>query len=69
MALIKRVRPVGNAAGVIFDRPVLKQAGWDVGTEVRLEVREGRIVLTRYTAPHEEDSELTLAGTLKRGQR
>ena len=69
MALIKRVRPVGNAAGVIFDRPVLKQAGWDVGTEVRLEVREGRIVLTRHTAAQGEGSGLIERGTLKRGQR
>lgn len=69
MALIKRVRPVGNAAGVILDRPVLKQAGWDVGTEVRLEVREGRIVLTRHTAANGEESGLTHRRTLKRGQR
>lgn len=69
MALIKRVRPVGNAAGVIFDRPVLKQAGWDVGTEVRLEVREGRIVLTRHTGAAGSGSESRGSGAAKRGQR
>lgn len=53
MPLVKRVRYIGNAAGVIFDRPVLRQAGWDVGTPVRVDVKEDRIVLTR----HEDEPE------------
>jgi antitoxin component of MazEF toxin-antitoxin module len=48
MALIKRVRSVGNAAGLILDRPVLRQAGWDIGTEVSIQVEEGRIVLEAF---------------------
>ena len=48
MALVKKVRNVGNSAGLILDRPVLQQAGWRVGTPVRIEVQDHRIVLTRH---------------------
>jgi antitoxin component of MazEF toxin-antitoxin module len=48
MALIKRVSRIGNSAGLTFDQPVLKQVGWELGTEVELRVEGETIILTRY---------------------
>lgn len=48
MALTKRITPVGNSAGFIFDKPVLKQVGWEVGTEVEVKVQGESLILTKY---------------------
>jgi antitoxin component of MazEF toxin-antitoxin module len=48
MALIKRVSRVGNSAGMTFDQPVLKQVGWELGTEVELRVEGETIILRRH---------------------
>lgn len=55
MALIKRVSRVGNSAGMTFDQPVLKQVGWELGTEIEVRVEGETIILTRhrYAAPEE----------------
>jgi antitoxin component of MazEF toxin-antitoxin module len=48
MALTKRLSPVGNSAGLTFDKPILKQVGWERGDEIELRVEGQTIVLTRY---------------------
>jgi antitoxin component of MazEF toxin-antitoxin module len=45
MALTKRLSRVGNSAGLTFDRPILKQVGWEVGTEVEIKVEGEQLVL------------------------
>lgn len=37
----------GNSSGVILDQPVLKQVGWENGTEVEVRVEGASIVLTQ----------------------
>src|SRR3990167_11389760 len=53
MALTKRLNPVGNSAGLTFDKPILKQVGWELGNEIELRVEGETIVLTKhhYAAP------------------
>jgi antitoxin component of MazEF toxin-antitoxin module len=55
MPLIKRVTRVGNSAGMTLDQPVLKQVGWEIGTEVELKVQGDSIVLSphRYATDDE----------------
>jgi antitoxin component of MazEF toxin-antitoxin module len=55
MALTKRLNPVGNSAGLTFDKPILKQVGWELGNEIELRVEGETIVLTkhRYAEPEE----------------
>ena len=48
MALTKRLNPVGNSAGLTFDKPILKQVGWERGDEIELRIVGETIVLTRY---------------------
>ena len=55
MALIKRMSRVGNSAGMTFDQPVLKQVGWEIGTEVEIRVEGETIVLSRYRYAKPED--------------
>jgi antitoxin component of MazEF toxin-antitoxin module len=45
MALTKRLSRVGNSAGLTFDRPILRQMGWEVGTEVEIKVEGEQIIL------------------------
>jgi antitoxin component of MazEF toxin-antitoxin module len=55
MALVKKVTQHGNSAGVIFDRAVLRQVGWEVGTEVEIRVDKGeRVILTRHQYASDE---------------
>ncbi len=48
MALTKRLNPVGNSAGLTFDKPILKQVGWERGDEIELRVEGETIILTRH---------------------
>lgn len=54
MALVKRVSRQGNSASVILDQPVLKQVGWETGTEVEVRVADGAVILTRHYATDDE---------------
>ncbi len=38
MPLVKKVTRHGNSSGVILDQPILKQLGWEPGTEVEVKV-------------------------------
>ena len=55
MALTKRLSRVGNSAGLTFDRAILKQVGWEVGTEVEIKVEGEHLILTphRFAKPSE----------------
>ncbi len=48
MALTKRLNPVGNSAGLTFDKPILKQVGWERGDEIEVRVEGETIILRRY---------------------
>jgi antitoxin component of MazEF toxin-antitoxin module len=48
MALVKAITKHGNSAGIILDQALLKVVGWDIGTEVELQVKGRSIVLTRH---------------------
>lgn len=54
MALTKRVSPVGNSAGVTFDKPILKQLGWQIGTHVDFKVSGRKLILSPREATDEE---------------
>jgi antitoxin component of MazEF toxin-antitoxin module len=45
MALTKRLSRVGNSAGVTLDRPILRQVGWEIGTEIEFKVKGDRLIL------------------------
>lgn len=60
MALTKRLSRVGNSAGLTFDRPILRQVGWEVGTEVEIKVDGEQIILSPHR--YANDSEATAAG-------
>ena len=38
MPRVKKVTRHGNSSGVILDQPILKQVGWEPGTEVEVKV-------------------------------
>lgn len=48
MALVKRVTKHGNSAGLIFDQPILKQMGWEIGSEVEIRVQDEKLILTSH---------------------
>jgi antitoxin component of MazEF toxin-antitoxin module len=48
MALVKRFTRHGNSAGLIFDQPIMKQMGWDVGSEVEIRVQDEKLILTSH---------------------
>ena len=48
MALVKTITKHGNSAGIILDQTLLKVLGWEVGTEVEIQVKKDAIVLTHY---------------------
>jgi antitoxin component of MazEF toxin-antitoxin module len=55
MALVKRLSPVGNSAGLTFDKPILKQVGWERGDDIEVQVEGETIILRRHKfAPREE---------------
>lgn len=51
MALTKRLSRIGNSAGLTFDQPILKQVGWEIGTEVEIKVEGEQLVLKQYRYP------------------
>lgn len=53
MALTKRLNPVGNSLGLTFDRPVLRQVGWERGAEIEVVVQGDTILLKlfKYAEP------------------
>jgi antitoxin component of MazEF toxin-antitoxin module len=58
MALTKRLSRVGNSAGLTFDQPILKQVGWEIGTEVEIKVDGEQLILKphRFPDPGEVDA-------------
>jgi antitoxin component of MazEF toxin-antitoxin module len=48
MALVKPITKHGNSAGIILDQTILKMVGWEVGTEVEIQVTNDSIVLKRH---------------------
>lgn len=48
MALTKRLNPVGNSAGITFDKPILKQVGWERGDEIEMLIEGETIILRRH---------------------
>jgi len=59
MPLVKKVTKHGNSAGVIFDQPILKQLGWEVGTEIEVNVRDSKLILTRRQYANDDDVRTT----------
>ncbi len=62
MALTKRLSRVGNSAGLTFDQPILKQVGWEIGTEVEIKVDGEQLILK----PHRYADADELAASAKR---
>ena len=56
MPLVKRVTRCGNSAGLIFDQPVLRQVGLEIGSEVEVSVEQGRIILTPHRYATDEEA-------------
>ena len=48
MPLVKPITKHGNSAGIILEQAILKLLGWDVGTEVVIQVTDDSIVLKRH---------------------
>jgi len=48
MALVKTIAKHGNSAGIILDQTLLKVLGWEIGTDVELQIKGHSIVLTRH---------------------
>lgn len=57
MALTKRISRVGNSAGLTFDQPILKQVGWEIGTEVEIKVNGNEITLTPHRYATDEEAQ------------
>ena len=55
MALTKRLSRVGNSAGLTFDRPILKQVGWEIDQEIEIKVEGEQLILRphRFAKPSE----------------
>ena len=57
MPLVKPITKHGNSAGIILEQTALKMVGWEVGTEVEIQVSGESIVLARHVrAPHNRRS-------------
>ncbi len=55
MPLTKRLSRVGNSAGLTFDQPILKQVGWEIGTEVEIKVEADQLVLRAHRQASADD--------------
>ncbi len=55
MPRTKRLSRVGNSAGLTFDQPILKQVGWEIGTEVEIKVEADQLVLRAYRQASADD--------------
>lgn len=60
MPLVKKLTRVGNSAGLVLDRAVLKQLDLDVGAEVEIAINDRTIVITPHR--HATDEEARAAG-------
>lgn len=69
MALVKKVTKHGNSAGVIFDQPILKHMGWDVGTEVEIQLSGSRLILTRHEVPGDDEVKASAAKMVARHRK
>ena len=69
MALVKKVTKHGNSAGVIFDQPILRQVGWEVGTEVEIRVDKQRVILIRHAYASDEDVNASADRMIKRHRK
>ena len=57
MPLVKPITKHGNSAGIILEQTILKMVGWEVGTEVEIQVTNDSIVLKHHVrAPHNRRS-------------
>ncbi len=66
MPLVKKVTKHGNSSGVILDQPILKQVGWETGTEVEVRVEGVTIVLTRHRSASDLEFEAAADRVFKR---
>ena len=57
MALVKRVSKIGNSAGLTIDLAVMKQMGWEIGTEVELTVDGEQLILSPHRYAKDEEAE------------
>jgi antitoxin component of MazEF toxin-antitoxin module len=56
MALTKRVTRVGNSAGLTIDQAVMKQMGWEIGTEVEFTVDGEQLILSPHRYAKDEEA-------------
>ncbi|HEV3057062.1 MAG TPA: AbrB/MazE/SpoVT family DNA-binding domain-containing protein [Vicinamibacterales bacterium] len=56
MALVKRVTRVGNSAGLTIDQAVMKQLGWEIGTEVELTPHGEQLILTPHRVAKDDEA-------------
>lgn len=69
MPLVKKVTRYGNSAGMIFDQPILKQMGWDVGTEVEIRVQDDQMILTRHHYANNEEVQASTQRMVKQHRK
>jgi antitoxin component of MazEF toxin-antitoxin module len=67
--LVKRVTRVGNSAGLTFDQPVLRQVGWEVGTEVEIRVEGDQIILSRHRYATDKEASASSAKVFARRRK
>lgn len=56
MPHVKKITRIGNSAGLILDRPIMRQMGWDVSTELEIRSDGDCVILTRHR--HATDDEV-----------
>jgi len=56
MPYVKKITRIGNSAGLILDRPIMRQMGWDISTELEIHSDGDRVILTRHR--HATDDEV-----------
>ncbi len=56
MALVKKVTRVGNSAGLTIDQAVMKQMGWEIGTEVEFRVEGEQLILSPHRYATDEEA-------------
>ena len=69
MPLVKKVGKHGNSQGIILDQPVLKQVGWQTGTEVEVKIEGDSIVLTRHVYASDEAVRASASRMLERHRK
>lgn len=66
MPLVKKITKHGNSAGVILDQPILKQVGWEIGTELEIRIDGHQMILTRHQYASDEDVKASAERMFKR---